>query len=64
MNDFKWQHFQSVIILWAVRWYCKYGISYRGLEEMLLERGVHGDHSTIYLWVNQYSFRLHSCNRN
>lgn len=27
-NDFKWRHFQGEIILWAVRWYCKYGISY------------------------------------
>ncbi|KAE8567594.1 IS6 family transposase, partial [Klebsiella pneumoniae subsp. pneumoniae] len=28
------------MILWAVRWYCKYGISYRELQEMLAERGV------------------------
>ena len=35
MNPFKGQHFQRDIILWAVRWYCKYGISYRELQEML-----------------------------
>ncbi len=29
MNPFKGRHFQRDIILWAVRWYCKYGISYR-----------------------------------
>ncbi|BEG55995.1 hypothetical protein VEV11M_43880 (plasmid) [Escherichia coli] len=34
----------------AVRWYCKYGISYRELQEMLAERGVNVDHSTIYRW--------------
>ncbi len=54
-NDFKWRHFQGEIILWAVRWYCKFGISYRDLEEMLLERGVRVDHSTIYRWVQKYA---------
>ncbi len=39
MNPFKGRHFQRDIILWAVRWYCKYGISYRELQEMLAERG-------------------------
>lgn len=39
MSDFKGRHFTRDIILWAVRWYCKYGISYRELAEMLLERG-------------------------
>ncbi len=34
MNPFKGRHFQRDIILWAVRWYCKYGISYRELQEM------------------------------
>lgn len=43
MNDFKWRHFQGAVILWAVRWYCKHGISYRNLEEMLEERGVDFD---------------------
>lgn len=47
MNPFKGRHFQRDIILWAVRWYCKYGISYRELQEMLAERGVNVDHSTI-----------------
>ncbi|EUD07266.1 hypothetical protein HMPREF1564_3803 [Providencia alcalifaciens R90-1475] len=40
MNAFKGRHFTGIIILWAVRWYCKYGISYRELQEMLAERGV------------------------
>lgn len=48
MSGFKWRHFQGEIILWAVRWYCRYGISYRDLEQMMGERGVPVDHSTIY----------------
>ncbi|MGS2346159.1 hypothetical protein [Enterobacter hormaechei] len=35
--------------------YCKYGISYRELQEMLAERGVNVDHSTIYRWVQRYA---------
>jgi transposase, IS6 family len=58
-NDFKWRHFQGEIILWAVRWYCKYGISYRELEEMMSERGIDVDHSTIYRWVQHYAPELH-----
>ncbi|EXD72320.1 transposase tnpIS15 domain protein, partial [Acinetobacter baumannii 947299] len=53
MNPLKGRHFQRDIILWAVRWYCKYGISYRELQEMLAERGVNVDHSTIYRWVQR-----------
>ena len=55
MNDFKWKHFQGDIILGCVRWYCKYGISYRDLEEMMLERGVEVDHTTLYRWIQQYA---------
>jgi transposase-like protein len=47
MNDFKGRHFTGEVILWAVRWYCRYGISYRDLEEMLSERGIDVDHTTI-----------------
>ena len=58
MNDFKWRHFRGEIILGCVRWYCKYGISYRDLEEMMLERGIEVDHSTIYRWVRRYAPEL------
>ena len=54
-TDFKWRHYQGEVILWAVRWYCRYGISYRELEEMLCERGVNVDHSTIYSLVQHYA---------
>ncbi|TCT27934.1 IS6 family transposase [Martelella mediterranea] len=55
MSDFKWRHFQGDVILWAVRWYCRYGISYCDLEQMMGERGVPVDHSTIYRWVQKYA---------
>ncbi|PTQ77650.1 DDE superfamily endonuclease [Nitrosospira multiformis] len=43
------------MILGCVRWYCKYGISYRDLAEMMLERGLDVDHTTLYRWVQHYA---------
>ena len=45
---FKWRHFLPEIILLNVRWYCRYSLSYRNLEEMMAERGVEVDHSTLH----------------
>ena len=59
MSEFKGRQFQGEIILWAERWYCKYGISYRGLEKMLKERGVKVEHTTLYRWVQRYAPELH-----
>ena len=39
-NPFKWRHFQADIILLCIRWYLRYALSYRDLEEMMLERGL------------------------
>ena len=39
---FKWRHFQADIILCAVRWYLRYALSYRDVEELLRERGLCG----------------------
>ena len=58
MSAFKWRHFAGEVILWAVRWYCRYGISYRELEEMLGERGVEVDHTTLYRWTQRYAPEL------
>ena len=55
MNDFKGLHFRGGIVLWAVRWYCRYAVSYRALEAMLTERGVAVDHTTIYRWVQRFA---------
>lgn len=46
-KDFKWRHFHGEVIMQCVRWYCKYGISYRDLEEMMAERGLTIDHICI-----------------
>jgi IS6 family transposase len=58
MSGFRWRHFCGEVILWAVRWYCRYGVSYRDLEEMLRERGVEVDHTTLYRWVQRYAPEL------
>ena len=53
--EFKQRHFEKSIILLMVRWYLSYPLSYRNIEEMMLERGIHVDHSTINRWVIHYS---------
>jgi transposase, IS6 family len=58
LNPFKWRHFQADIILLCVRWYLRYSLSYRDLEEIMLERGLHVDHTTIYRWVQRYAPEL------
>lgn len=50
MLSFKWRHFQKEIILLVVRWYLSYTLSYRNIEEMMLERGIVVDHSTLNRW--------------
>lgn len=37
---FKWRHFETEIILLCVRWYLRYALSYRDLEEVMMERGL------------------------
>ena len=39
----------------AVRWYLRYGLSYRDVEELLAERGIAVDHVTIYRWVRRFT---------
>jgi transposase-like protein len=57
-NLFKWRHFQGEIILLCVRWYLRYPLSYRDIEEMMLDRGLKVDHSTINRWVQRYGPEL------
>ncbi len=45
---FKWRHFEGEIILLCVRWYLRYALSYRDLEEIMQERGLCVDHTTLY----------------
>jgi putative transposase len=53
--SFKGAHFPQDIILTAVRWYVAYPLSTRHVEELMRERGVHVDHSTVNRWVIKYS---------
>ena len=53
--SFKGAHFPKEIILMGVRWYVAYPLSYRHIEELMEERGVEVDHSTIQRWVVKYS---------
>ena len=45
---FKWRHFEPEIIVCAVRWYLRFSLSYRDVEELLMERGLPADHTTIW----------------
>jgi len=56
--SFKGAHFPKEIILTGVRWYVAYPLSTRHIEELMLERGVYVDHSTINRWVVKYSPQL------
>jgi transposase, IS6 family len=55
---FKWRHFQGKIIVLCIRWYVRYSPSYRDLEEMMTERGLSVDHSTIARRVLAYAPEL------
>src|ERR1700730_4766274 len=54
-TPFKWRHFEAEIILLCIRWYLRYALSYRDLEEMMRERGLPVDHTTIFRWVQHYA---------
>jgi len=43
------------VIVLAVRWYLRFGLSYRDAEELLAERGIEVDHVTIYRWVQRFT---------
>jgi transposase-like protein len=47
--------FPPDVIMLAVRWYLRFGLSYRDLEELLAERGIQVDHVTIYRWVLRFT---------
>jgi transposase-like protein len=46
--------FPPDVIIVAVRWYLRFGLSYRDVEELLAERGVEVDHVTVYRWVQRF----------
>jgi transposase, IS6 family len=50
--------FPPEIIVLAVRWYLRFGLSYRDVEELLTERGIEVDHVTVYRWVQRFTALL------
>lgn len=54
-SAFRGRHFQDEVIVLCVRWYLRCSLSYRDLEEMMAERGLSVDHSTIARWVSRYA---------
>ena len=57
-GSFKGRQFTAEVILWAVRWYLMFPISYRDLELMLADRGVEVDHTTIFRSIQAYAPEL------
>jgi transposase-like protein len=57
-RPFKGRQFSAEVILWAVRWYLMFPVSYRDLKLMLADRGVTVDHSTICRWIQAYAREL------
>ena len=55
---FKWRHFAPEVILCAVRWYLRYSLSYREVQELLEERDLRVDHTTVWRWVQRYAPEL------
>ena len=53
--DFKGAHYPKSVILYAVYFYVRYGVSYRDLEEIMEERGAEVDHATLNRWVVKFS---------
>ena len=55
---FKWRQTAPELILCAVRWYLRYSLSLRDVEELRAERGLAADHTTIWRWVQRYGPEL------
>ena len=55
---FQWSHFTAEMILCAVRWYLRYALSYRDMEEPIRERCVTVDHTTVFRWIQRYAPEL------
>jgi IS6 family transposase len=54
-SAFKGFRFPPEVIVLAVRWYLRFGLSYRDVEELLAERGIEVDHVTLYRWVQRFT---------
>ena len=55
LSAFAGFRFPPEVIMLTVRWYLRYNLSYRDLEELLAERGIDVDHVTLYRWVQRFT---------
>ena len=60
-SSFAGFRFPPDMIVVAMRWYLRYGLSYRDVEELLAERGIEVDHVSIYRWVQRFTPAAHRC---
>ncbi len=58
ISPFNWRHYAPDVILLCVRWYCRYQLSYRDVEEIMRARGLDVDHSTVFRWVQRYALEI------
>jgi len=58
VSDFAGFRFPPEVITLAVRWYLRYNLSYRDVEELLAERGITADHVSVYRWVQRFTALL------
>ncbi|SQD99806.1 transposase (fragment) [Parafrankia sp. Ea1.12] len=54
-SEFAGFRFPPEVIVLAVRWYVRFVLSYRDVEELLAERGLEVDHGTVYRWVQRFT---------
>ncbi len=54
-NEAKWKHFAPALTLWCIRWYGSTPMSYANLSDMLQERGISVNRSTIYRWFIEFA---------
>jgi transposase, IS6 family len=54
---FKWRHFEAEVLVCAIGWYLRFSLSYRDVEELIMERGLPADHTTILEGVKKWVLR-------
>jgi transposase-like protein len=55
---FRGRHFEDPIIILCVRWYLRYSLSYRDLRELMAERGLSVDHTTVWRWAGYEAMHM------
>lgn len=58
LSPFRGRHFADEIIALCVRWYLRFSLSYRDLEDLMAERNLSVDHTTVWCWVQRYAPEL------